>query len=74
MGPHPPSATQPLAAGCGGVGAGCAPYRLRMMTVPQIMTGIILAHLPRVCTGNETCLSASYWQNVATTLDTDTAA
>ena len=32
------------------------------------MTGIIFAHLPSVCTGKLTYLSASYWQNVATTL------
>ena len=44
------------------------------MAYPQIMTGIILAHLPRVCTGKETYLSASYWHVVATTLDADTAA
>jgi len=28
------------------------------MAKPQIMTGIILAHLPNVCTGNDTYFSA----------------
>ena len=28
--------------------------------MPQTMTGIIFAHLPRVCTGGEICLGASY--------------
>jgi len=44
------------------------------MKYPQIMTGIILAHLPSVWTGNETYLSASYWHVVAITLEHDTAA
>ena len=42
--------------------------------VPQTITGIIFAHLPKVWRGKDTCLRASYWQNVATTLETDTAA
>eukprot|EP00959_Pyramimonas_sp_CCMP1952_P193872 4054064-Pyramimonas_sp.AAC.2 len=35
-------------------------------------TGIILAHLPSVCTGKLTYFSASYWQVVAVTFDRDT--
>ena len=50
----------------------CAVYERRMMMEPQIMTGIILAHLPSVWTGKLTYLSASYWHVVATTLENDT--
>lgn len=41
---------------------------------PMIITGIILPHLPRVCVGNDTYLSASYWHQVATTLLREMAA
>ncbi|CAL6428887.1 unnamed protein product [Bathycoccus prasinos] len=38
------------------------------------MTGIIFAHFPNVCTGNDKYFNASYWHVVATTLDKDTTA
>ena len=47
---------------------------MRMMHVPQIMTGIILEHLPSVCRGKEMWRRASYWQDVATTFEMDTKA
>jgi len=44
------------------------------MKNPQIITGIIFAHFPSVCTGNETYFKASYWHVVATTFDALTVA
>ena len=44
------------------------------MRLPQSMTGSILAHLPSVCSGKVTYFRASYWQVVAATLESDTAA
>jgi hypothetical protein len=41
--------------------------------VPHSMTGSVFALFARVCTAKETYLSASYWQEVATTLVTLTA-
>ena len=55
---HPPDCPHSVPGTC------CKEYDRRhppppLMAKPQIMTGIILAHLPNVCTGNDTYLSAS---------------
>jgi len=45
--------------------------RVPPMRLPRIRTGIVLPHLPSVCVGNDTYLSASYWQKVAPVFDTE---
>mmetsp|Transcript_5920 Transcript_5920/g.12805 ORF Transcript_5920/g.12805 Transcript_5920/m.12805 type:complete len:214 (-) Transcript_5920:185-826(-) len=47
-------------------------YDLPEMIMPQIMTGIILKLFPNICTAKETYFSASYWQELAYTLERDT--
>ena len=51
-----------------------AEHLLPMMRPPHSMTGSIFAHLPSVCSGKVTYFNASYWQVVAVTFDSDTAA
>merc|ERR1740121_437160 len=44
-------------------------YLLRLIAMPQTITGNILKLLPSICTGKEMNFSASYWQVVAKTFD-----
>ena len=49
-------------------------YLLPPIRLLHNMTGIIWAVFPRVCSGNVTYFSASYWHVVATTFEREIAA
>mmetsp|Transcript_71615 Transcript_71615/g.197731 ORF Transcript_71615/g.197731 Transcript_71615/m.197731 type:complete len:243 (-) Transcript_71615:213-941(-) len=48
-----------------------APYCLRAIAIPHSITGIILKLFPSICTTKDTYFSASYWQVLAYTFESE---
>merc|ERR1719408_279789 len=48
-------------------------YRFPETAMPQSITGIILKLFPSICTGKLTYFRASYWQELASTLEKEIA-